>query len=74
LVSSDNGFCDIFHIVRSAREYLKPGGVLMLEHGYEQGDAVIAFFRECGYRDVAAVKDLSGHDRVVMGILGSSPS
>lgn len=68
LVAPDNGLGDIHVIAREARRYLKPGGILMLEHGYEQGPAVSAFLRECGYDDVTLVKDLSGHDRVTVGV------
>lgn len=68
LVAPDHGLGDIHVIAREARRYLKPGGMLLLEHGYEQGAAVSAYLRECGYEDVRIVKDLSGHDRVTMGV------
>lgn len=49
------------------RPLLAPGGVLLLEIGEDQGEAVSALMRSAGYREVTVEKDLSGLDRVVMG-------
>jgi release factor glutamine methyltransferase len=54
-------------IVAQCGDYLNPGGHLLLEIGYDQGEAVTAMLRENGYADVCVVKDLTGHDRVVKG-------
>lgn len=69
LVAPEHGLGDIQVIAREARRYMKPGGIFMLEHGYEQGAAVSALLHECGYEDVRVIKDLSGHDRVTMGAI-----
>lgn len=52
-------------IVTEAREYLKKEGLLFLEIGYNQGEAVKALCNEAGYENVRIVADLAGHDRVV---------
>jgi release factor glutamine methyltransferase len=54
-------------IVAGARERLVPGGVLVVEHGYDQSDAVQALFRDAGFADIVARRDLAGIPRVVAG-------
>lgn len=54
-------------IVERASEYLKPGGMLCLEIGYNQGERVRALMERNGFSDVRVSKDLKGHDRVVTG-------
>lgn len=49
------------------RTLLAPGGVLLLEIGEDQGEAVSALMRSAGYRDVTVKRDFSGLDRVVLG-------
>ena len=39
----------------------------MLEHGYDQADAVQHMFKQAGYRQVRTVKDYGGNDRVTLG-------
>lgn len=55
-------------IVGQAATYLKPGGALIVEIGYDQGASVADMFTHHGFHDVRVHKDLSGHNRVVMGI------
>ena len=40
----------------------------MVEHGYNQGDAVRDIFRKAGYSDVMTIRDYGGNARVTMGI------
>lgn len=49
---------------------LKPGGVLGVEIGEDQGPAVKALFEAHGLRDIEVRKDLAGLDRAVVGKLG----
>lgn len=51
-------------IVSGARDYLRDGGWLFFEIGYNQAEALKALFAEAGYTDIRIVKDLSGNDRV----------
>lgn len=69
LVSEQSGLADLYHIITEARAYLKKNGILLLEHGYDQGQAVGDFMRASGYRSVCLVQDLSGHERVTYGIV-----
>ena len=45
--------------------FLKPGGQLVCEIGFDQGEAVANLFRMNSWSDVEVFKDLSGHDRIV---------
>lgn len=54
-------------IVEESVNYLKPGGYLLFEIGYDQGEEVSALMRQAGYTGVTVVKDLAGLDRVVIG-------
>jgi release factor glutamine methyltransferase len=55
-------------ISAAAREHLTGGGVLIVEHGYDQADAVRARFLAAGLSDVALVHDLGKNPRVTWGI------
>lgn len=54
-------------ITEKSPEYLTSDGYLYFEIGYDQGEAVSAMMRQCGYTQVEVLKDLAGNDRVVKG-------
>jgi len=68
LVADDAGLADIRHIVAHAPAYLLPDGWLLLEHGWDQGEAVRQLLRDGGYREVATVRDYGDNDRVTLGL------
>ena len=50
----------------AARRLLRPGGLVAVEHGAQQGAAVYWVFpEESGWRDTRNNKDLAGRDRFV---------
>lgn len=57
-------------IAAGARQRLVDDGVLVVEHGYDQADAVVALFERCGFVDVHSLRDLAGVHRVVAGRRG----
>ena len=63
------GLADLAHIIREGRLYLQPGGWMLLEHGWTQGEAVRALFREAGYLDVATCRDYGDNERLTLGRL-----
>jgi len=69
LVAGSDGLDAIRHLIPASKAYLKPDGWLMLEHGYDQGDAVRELFARHGYQDIQQKKDLGGHVRVTLGRL-----
>ena len=61
---------DIKQIAEQARDYLVRGGLLAVEHGYDQGKLVRQMFTDFGYDQVKTMKDYGGNDRVTLGIYG----
>ena len=57
-------------ICGAARAHLAPGGVLLVEHGYDQADAVRARFAAAGFTGIALVHDLGKNPRVTWGLAG----
>lgn len=45
--------------------YLKPGGRIYLEIGYDQGESVPALLAAAGFQEVTVIRDFGGNDRVV---------
>lgn len=72
LVSGADGLDDIRRIVAGAARHLEPGGWLMLEHGFDQGEAVRGLLAAAGMREVGSRQDLGGHERVSFGRLSPS--
>lgn len=55
-------------ILAGLPDYLNPGGIVILEIGFDQGCSVPAMMRACGLTDVTVHADLSGHDRIITGL------
>lgn len=64
LASGADGLDAIRTIARDASAHLRPGGWLLLEHGYDQGPAVRALLDQAGWREAATATDLEHRDRV----------
>ncbi|EHR73164.1 protein-(glutamine-N5) methyltransferase, release factor-specific [Burkholderiales bacterium JOSHI_001] len=67
LVSGPDGLDDIRQIVAGAPQHLNPGAWLLLEHGWQQADAVAALLAQAGFGDVQHRLDLAGHRRCTGG-------
>ena len=62
---------DFYRIIaQHAPEHLKKGGVLMLEIGFDQKDAVKGLLQETGrFEKIIGLTDLTGKDRIVCAVL-----
>ncbi|AFJ46970.1 peptide chain release factor N(5)-glutamine methyltransferase [Shimwellia blattae] len=67
LVAGDHGLSDLALLVDQARGYLEPGGWLLLEHGWQQGEAVRQLFCQSGYQQVETCRDYGGNERLTAG-------
>jgi release factor glutamine methyltransferase len=67
LSSGRDGLEAIRTIARDAPAHLVPGGWLLLEHGWDQGEAVRGILRAAGFADVMTDRDLEDRDRVTSG-------
>ncbi len=64
LVGGEDGLDAIRVIARDARISLRPKGVLLVEHGYDQGSRVRQILRDLGYNQVVSRCDLAKRERV----------
>ncbi len=66
LESGPDGMELIGQLAAQARRVLRPGGMLFLEFGYNQGSAVRHCLQKLGYLDIQIRRDLAGHDRMAI--------
>lgn len=52
-------------LAEESGHYLKPGGRIYLEIGYDQGERVPALLEAAGFQEVTVIRDFGGNDRVV---------
>jgi release factor glutamine methyltransferase len=69
LFAGQDGLADIRHIIDHAGDHLQADGMLLVEHGASQGDAVTALFEAAGFKKIVTYKDLAGLERATGGII-----
>ena len=69
LFGGEDGLGAYRDIINGAPDYLVSGGRIILEIGYDQAVAVTQILGAHGFSDVACFKDLSGHDRIMTGVI-----
>ena len=69
LASGSDGLDAIRNIVGTAPEHLVEGGWLLLEHGYDQGERVLATLKNCGFSATQTWRDIAGRERTSGGRL-----
>ncbi|HZX79039.1 peptide chain release factor N(5)-glutamine methyltransferase [Lysobacter sp.] len=67
LASGADGLDDLRRIVAGAPAHLKPGGWLLVEHGWDQGGSVRELFERAGFEAVVTERDWEQRDRVTLG-------
>jgi len=67
LTPGPGGLEAIERIARESRAHLRPGGWLLIEHGYDQGKSAVAVLEAAGYTAVEDLEDTAGNPRVVCG-------
>jgi len=70
LASGPDGLEAIRTIACESRTFIKPGGGLMLEHGFDQAAAVQRILEGLGYQTIESREDLQRHPRVTMARYG----
>lgn len=70
LVSGGDGLDLIRRLIADAPRRLVESGWLLLEHGFDQGEAVRALLRGGGFGEVSTRRDLGGNERVSGGRWG----
>jgi release factor glutamine methyltransferase len=54
-------------IIDGAKVHLNPNGLIAIEHGFDQSDAVVDLLKTSGLSDIQTYLDLAGHHRVASG-------
>lgn len=67
LVGGIDGLSALEHIIKHSLVRLKPDGLLLMEHGFDQKCAVMSILKRYGYRHIQSWQDLNGNDRVSGG-------
>lgn len=73
LVAGPDGLSALRIIVAGAQKHLRPGGMLIVEHGYDQGPAVKTLMQEAGFSAVSQRRDIAGIVRCTAGQLPAPP-
>jgi release factor glutamine methyltransferase len=68
LVGGGDGLACIREIAVRAQNRLRPGGWLLMEHGYDQGDRCVKLLSTLGYAAVTDFHDLAGWPRACAGV------
>lgn len=64
LTDHQDGLSCLEIIISGAKRHLNPNGLIAVEHGFDQSEAVLALMKLAGFRDIQPHLDLSGHCRV----------
>jgi len=67
LTSGEDGLHDIRLIIKNSPSHLCEKGILLLEHGYDQADAVCALLTDANFTQVRNYKDYNDNQRVSVG-------
>jgi release factor glutamine methyltransferase len=67
LTDFGSGLTCLSAIIDGALAHLKPGGLLVVEHGFDQSPAVLERLALAGFQDIKPHRDLAGHWRVASG-------
>lgn len=67
LVSGASGLNAIEKIVHQAPFFLKHGGTLIIEHGFDQAETVKTIFAKAGFKEIGTHRDLGGNARFTTG-------
>lgn len=67
LIANQQGLADLYTIAEQAKDYLKSDGVLVVEHGYQQREAVYEVFNKFNFNTIETFDDLNGQPRFTVG-------
>jgi release factor glutamine methyltransferase len=66
LASQDDGYQDLSHIIETAPSHLIQNGMLIVEHGYQQGARVRQMMLDAGLINIQTKQDLAQHERITI--------
>lgn len=69
LTAGEDGLNDIRTIIKHSQRHLLHGAALLLEHGYDQADAVCNLLKQADFNDIHNIKDYGDNPRVSVGYI-----
>ncbi|MBD3822682.1 MAG: peptide chain release factor N(5)-glutamine methyltransferase, partial [Thiotrichales bacterium] len=69
LTSGHDGLEDIRSLISESRSHLVEGGWLLIEHGFDQAEALQQLFTDKGFQQVETIYDYGHNPRVTLGQL-----
>ena len=70
LVANDSGYADLNHIIENAQKFMRKNAIIILEHGYDQADALLDKLKENNYTNATSHYDYAGNARFVTAYKG----
>lgn len=67
LIANKQGLSDIEHICQQAKSFLSTEGILLFEHGYQQGNQVQNLLEFARFKPIEQFQDIQGHTRATLG-------
>ncbi|NQY44188.1 MAG: peptide chain release factor N(5)-glutamine methyltransferase [Legionellales bacterium] len=64
-----NGMVELEKIIVNASKYLNRNSLLIVEHGYDQGENVRSLIKMSGFKQIQSLMDLAGLERATLGYL-----
>lgn len=68
LTAGSDGLDDLRQLIGAAQKHLKPGGMLLLEHGHDQQPRLQQLLEAAGWKQIECFQDLAGLDRAVLAV------
>ena len=72
LIAGPDGLDAYRVVIAGAPDHLEPGGMLILEHGYDQQSALTEMMQSAGFCDTECFNDIQGLPRVILGRKGQA--
>ena len=67
LIAQHEGLQDFEHIISKAHAFLNPKGIILFEHGFQQGAAIKNLLESSGFTFTEHFQDIQGHVRATLG-------
>ena len=67
LLSGEEGMDHLKILIEEGRNFIKAGGFISVEIGYDQAEKVKVLLNDSGYTDVKGIIDFNGYERVFVG-------
>ena len=68
LIAEQEGMCDLKKIIQQSHHFLKKGGWLILEHGFDQAETVLRILEASDYSQIKNSFDLNRKPRVTSAV------